>query len=63
VVPEHRSSMIGAGLIEAAANHGRSRGWRRIDVTAPESDRWVRTRRFHEKLGFVFTGPKLKLLL
>ena len=63
VVPEHRSSSIGAGLVDAAARHGRSRGWRRIDVTAPESDRWVRTRRFYQSLGFVFTGPKLTLLL
>ena len=63
VVPDYRSSAIGASLIAAAAEHGRSRAWSRIDVTAPEADRWVRSRRFYEKQGFVFAGPKLKLLL
>ena len=63
VAPEHRSRRVGAALIAAVREHGRSRGWRRIDVTAPESPRWDRSRRFYENLGFVFTGPKLKLLL
>jgi GNAT superfamily N-acetyltransferase len=63
VVPEHRSRQVGAALIAAVREHGRRRGWRRIDVTAPESPRWDRSRRFYERLGFVFTGPKLKLLL
>ncbi len=63
VAPDHRSSGVGAALIAAAIRHGRSRSWRRIDVTAPESPRWARTRRFYEKQGFHFTGPKLKLLL
>lgn len=63
VAPEHRSAGIGARLLDAAKNFGREKGWTRIDVTAPESARWERTRRFYEKQGFVFTGPKLKFLL
>jgi len=63
VAPEHRSRQVGAALIGAVRAHGRRRGWRRIDVAAPESPRWDRSRRFYENLGFVFTGPKLKLLL
>ena len=63
VVPSHRSRRVGALLIAAARAHGRRRGWRRLDVTAPESPRWDRSRRFYERQGFVFTGPKLKLLL
>jgi hypothetical protein len=39
------------------------RGWTRLDVTAPEAERWTRTRRFYKKEGFVFAGPKLKCLL
>jgi len=35
----------------------------RIDVTAPESARRERTRRFYQRQGYSFTGPKLKLLL
>ena len=63
VVPSHRSRRVGALLVGAARDHGKRRGWRRLDVTAPESPRWDRTRRFYEREGFVFTGPKLKLLL
>jgi len=63
VAPGHRSSGVGAALIEAAAAYGRGRGWARLDVTAPESPRWLRTRRFYEARGFRFTGPKLKRYL
>lgn len=63
VAPRYRSAGVGARLIEAVKTFGRARGWRRVDVTAPESARWTRTRRFYERLGFVFAGPKLKLLL
>jgi GNAT superfamily N-acetyltransferase len=63
VVPEHRSEGVGGLLIEAIKDHARTLGWRRLDVTAPESARWSRTREFYERHGFVFTGPKLKLLL
>jgi GNAT superfamily N-acetyltransferase len=63
VAPAHRSAGVGAALIDAAAAWGRGRGWARLDVTAPESQRWLRTRRFYESRGFRFTGPKLKLHL
>jgi GNAT superfamily N-acetyltransferase len=63
VAPAHRSSGVGRALVEAAVAHGRARGWLRIDVTAPEDPRFERTRRFYEREGFVFTGPKLKRLL
>lgn len=63
VVPEQRSSKIGKMLIEAVKELGRSRGWTRIEVTAPESERWLRTRKFYEREGFTFTGPKLKFAL
>jgi GNAT superfamily N-acetyltransferase len=63
VAPGYRSAGVGARLIEVVAALGRARGWRRVDVTAPEAARWARTRRFYERLGFRFAGPKLKLLL
>jgi GNAT superfamily N-acetyltransferase/mannose-6-phosphate isomerase-like protein (cupin superfamily) len=63
VAPGRRSAGVGAALIEAAAAYGRGRGWSRLDVTAPESPRWLRTRRFYESRGFRFTGPKLKRYL
>lgn len=63
VVPEHRSAGVGSMLLDAVKEYGRTRGWSRIDVTAPESSRWDRTRRFYEREGFSFTGPKLKFVL
>lgn len=63
VAPDWRSAKVGAALVAEAVQIGRQRGWTRIDVTAPESERWERTRRFYERQGFAFTGPKLKLLL
>lgn len=63
VDPPYRSAGVGARLVNAARSIGKQQGWTRIDVTAPESERWERTRRFYEKQGFSFTGPKLKLLL
>ena len=60
VDPRFRSAGIGARLVEEAVEIGRGLGWTRIDVTAPESERWSRTRRFYESIGFEFTGPKLR---
>jgi GNAT superfamily N-acetyltransferase len=62
VTPEQRSSGVGRLLIEAVKETARARGWRRVDVTAPEALRFERTRRFYEREGFRFTGPKLKWL-
>jgi GNAT superfamily N-acetyltransferase len=61
VAPEHRSGGVGARLVAAARTHGIRRGWRRIDVTAPPGPAWKRSVGFYERLGFVFTGPKLRL--
>ncbi|HTR02127.1 MAG TPA: GNAT family N-acetyltransferase [Thermoanaerobaculia bacterium] len=61
VAPERRSTGVGERLIAAARAHARERGWRRIDVTAPPGPAWTRSVRFYERLGFVFTGPKLRL--
>ncbi len=63
VAPAHRSSGTGARLMAEAAVVGRERGWRRLEVTAPEAPRWSRTRAFYERQGFAFAGPKLKLML
>jgi GNAT superfamily N-acetyltransferase len=63
VSPPARSLGVGRALVESACDFGRARGWRRLEVTAPESSRWARTRAFYEEQGFVFAGPKLKKLL
>ena len=63
VAPAFRSQGLGKRLVDAIKGFGRERGWSRIDVTAPEGEGWERTRRFYEREGFSFAGPKLKLLL
>ncbi len=63
VAPAYRSQGVGARLIAAVKEMAARRGWSRIDVTAPESPAWDRTRRFYEKQGFVYSGPKLKFVL
>lgn len=63
VAPTWRSRGLGRDLLNAAKALGRELRWSRIDVTAPESARWERTRAFYEREGFSFTGPKLKFQL
>lgn len=55
-----RSTGVGADLIRQAVLLGSEKNWSRIEVTAPESQRWIRTRQFYERQGFSFAGPKLK---
>jgi len=63
VAEMHRSQKVGEKLVQAAREYATGKGWQRIDVTAPAGEKWRRTVRFYERLGFVFTGPKLKLRL
>ena len=63
VAPSYRSKGVGKQLIDAVKQHASARGWLRIDVTAPPEERWVRTVRFYEAQGFVFTGPKLRYMI
>jgi GNAT superfamily N-acetyltransferase len=60
VVPSSRSQGVGKRLIDEAKALAREMGWSRLDVTAPESARWERTRAFYRREGFTFAGPKLK---
>jgi GNAT superfamily N-acetyltransferase len=61
VRPEYRSSGVAARLVEAATEFGKGRGWRRIDVGAPDQPRWHRTLNFYKTHGFVEVGPRLRL--
>jgi GNAT superfamily N-acetyltransferase len=60
VAPSSRSQGVGKRLIDEAKALARELGWSRLDVTAPESARWERTRAFYRREGFTFAGPKLK---
>jgi GNAT superfamily N-acetyltransferase len=63
VAPAHRSSGLGAQLLQHATAYGRARGWSRIEVTAPEGREWGRTVDFYKRNGFRYAGPKLKITL
>ena len=43
VAPEARSLGVGAKLVEACVDEAKVQGWKRLDVTAPTEERWVRT--------------------
>ena len=62
VRPGHRGSGVGGLLVAAAVAVAREKGWYRLDVTGPADPKDERAVRFYERLGFEFTGPKLRLL-
>jgi ribosomal protein S18 acetylase RimI-like enzyme len=49
--------------VDEALEIARHKRWFRIDVTGPENERGARAVRFYEKMGFEYTGPKLRRLL
>jgi GNAT superfamily N-acetyltransferase len=63
VSPPARGRGIGRALVEEALSLARDRGWFRVDVTAPEGQQHHRAVEFYERLGFEFTGPKLRRLV
>ena len=63
VTPQARSKGLGPELLEEAMKFGRTRGWGRLEVGAPDVPRWSRTVSFYLSNGFVEVGPRLKLLL
>lgn len=63
VEPAHRSSGVGAALLERARAHGRARGWDRIEVGAPDASAWARTVAFYRGNGFSEIGPRLVTVL
>ena len=64
VRPEFRSQDIGLHLVEQAKAIGKSRGWKRLEVTTPPLPQFDRTLSFYERDGFAITGGrKLKVAL
>jgi GNAT superfamily N-acetyltransferase len=64
VSPEFRSRGVGAALLAAAREHGKARGWTRLEVTTPPLPEFERTLRFYAANGFeVAGGRKLRALL
>lgn len=63
VAPQWRSRALGEQLIDHAKAFARSRGWKNIEVGAPDLERWSRSIAFYKRLGFVEVGPRLDLAL
>ncbi|MFH1495403.1 MAG: GNAT family N-acetyltransferase, partial [Pseudomonadota bacterium] len=64
VRPAFRSQNVGLRLVEQAKVFGRSRGWKRLEVTTPPLPQFDKTLAFYEREGFAITGGrKLKVVL
>ena len=63
VRPQFRGQGVGRALVDEAAAIARDRGWFRLHVTGPENECDERAVRFYERLGFEFTGRKLRRLV
>ncbi|MFM0341494.1 GNAT family N-acetyltransferase [Paraburkholderia fungorum] len=61
VQPQFRSGGVAAALVREAVKFGKERGWKRLDVGAPDQHRWARTLAFYLSAGFVEVGPRLRL--
>jgi len=64
VVSAARSAGVGAALLDGARTHGRSIGWKRLELCTPPLPDFERTLAFYERNGFEVTGGrKMKALL
>ena len=64
VRPGYRSLGVGLRLPEQAKSFGKSRGWKRLEVTTPPLPLFDKTLTFYEREGFAITGGrKLKVVL
>jgi GNAT superfamily N-acetyltransferase len=60
--PEIRSQGIGKLLLEKAKQKSLDLNWNRLEVGAPPSPAWDRTKDFYLREGFQEIGPRLKWL-
>ncbi|NLS11536.1 GNAT family N-acetyltransferase [Vibrio sp. SM6] len=63
IVPTHRSTGVGAKLIQFCRQFGVDRGWGILEVGAPAQPQWLRTKAFYQAQGFNEIGPKLEMAL
>ncbi|MCL6285499.1 GNAT family N-acetyltransferase [Ruegeria sp. 2012CJ41-6] len=63
VRPEYRSKGVAVDFLEHAQSLAIDRGWRRLEVGAPDQPRWHRTLGFYLRNGFEEVGPRLRKLL
>lgn len=63
VKPNFRSLKVGELLLSSAIEHGKTCGWKRLEVGCPALDESPRTFKFYEKQGFQCTGERLRFLI
>jgi len=63
VAEEYRSKGVGGEVLKYIKQIAEDKGWRRVDVSAPHFERWIKTFEFYQKHGFSYTGKKLKYLV
>ncbi|MEM7211184.1 MAG: GNAT family N-acetyltransferase [Pseudomonadota bacterium] len=61
--PEYRCHGIAALLLSEARSFAQTRGWKRLEVGAPDQPEWQRTLKFYQREGFIDIGSCLRLLL
>lgn len=60
VLPTARSLGIGDRLIRTAIQYGNQCSWTRLEVGAPNAEKWHRTVSFYQRVGFKEIGPRFK---
>ena len=63
VRPDMRSLGVAAPLVEHARVEAKDRGWKRLELGAPEQPQWRRTLEFYLRNGFEEVGPRLRRLI
>jgi GNAT superfamily N-acetyltransferase len=63
ISPGHRSKGLGTQLLEAAKSFGLDRGWRVLEVGAPNMMQWSRSVAFYQRNGFSVIGLRLEIAL
>ncbi|PVE64414.1 GNAT family N-acetyltransferase [Priestia megaterium] len=60
IIPSARSQGIGNQLIKKVKEYGIQCGWDRIEVGAPDAEKWDKTISFYKREGFRELGPRLR---
>ena len=60
---KYRSSGIGKKMLQIAKKEAQRRGWKRIEVGAPNKEEWSKTLSFYLNNGFKEIGPRLNSIV
>lgn len=63
VLSEYRSQKVGCDLIKKVIEMSREKKWARLEVGAPDANKWNRTVDFYKREGFIEIGPRLSFKL